>query len=323
MVQWAPSRLRPVHGARSSRVRAAAVPLVLLPPPLSVRNGHAPRLGSAPRGVRVRHTARRGAARPPRRVIGGARALRDARRGCTWSWDLPSHAQHARRARGWRARATRRGGGRPGGGVQRRIQRHRPKSRASRREALYSVLRPTQSRPACSARAWWACSDAPLGPRGGIQRTVRLHPVLWVSRPSGVLGWLSWVRRASRSGTRGAGRRESHFGGRHRTSCYRVRCWRGGAPFWASRRGTRHPDIGSRPFGAVFIWIRGRSCIDRSSSRGPLHARPAALCRHRARSAPTRSGARGPRAVLADAKCLWWRARLTAATRRPRRGLGP
>ena len=52
----------------------------------------------------------------------------------------------------------------------------------------------------------------------------------------------------------------------------------GGAPFWASRRGTRHPDIGSRPFGAVFIWIRGRSCIDRSSSRGPLHARPAALC---------------------------------------------
>ena len=93
-----------------------------------------------------------------------------------------------------------------------------------------------------------------------------------------MLGWLSCVRRASRSGARGAGRRDSHFGGRHRTSCYRVRCWRGGAPFWASRRGTRHPDIGSRPFGAVFIWIRGRSCIDRSSSRGPLHARPAALC---------------------------------------------
>ena len=119
---------------------------------------------------------------------------------------------------------------------------------------------------------------AELGPRGGIQRTVRIHPVLWVPRPSGVLGWLSCVRRASRSGARGAGRRDSHFGGRHRTSCYRVRCWRGGAPFWASRRGTRHPDIGSRPFGAVFIWIRGRSCIDRSSSRGPLHARPAALC---------------------------------------------
>jgi hypothetical protein len=103
-----------------------------------------------------------------------------------------------------------------------------------------------------------------------------------------VLGWLSCVRRASRSGTRGAGRRDSHFGGRHRTSCYRVRCWRGGAPFWASRRGTRHPDIGFRPFGAVFIWIRGRSCIDRSSSRDPLHAPPAALC------PPTERGALRP-----------------------------
>ena len=63
----------------------------------------------APRGVRVRRTARRGAARPPRR-----------RSTCA-----PGHG-----------------------------------------EGLYVVPRPTQSRPARSARAWWACSGAPLGPRG-------------------------------------------------------------------------------------------------------------------------------------------------------------
>ena len=85
------------------------------------------------------------------------------------------------------------------------------------------------------------------------------------------------MRGASPSGTRGAGTRESHFGGRHRTFRYRIRCWRGGAPFWASWRGTWHPYIDSRPLGALFIRIRGWSCTDRSSSRGPLHALPAAL----------------------------------------------
>jgi hypothetical protein len=58
---------------------------------------------------------------------------------------------------------------------------------------------------------------------------------------------------------------------------YRIRCLRGVHGSRGPRRGTWHPGIDSRPFGAVFIWIRGRSCIDRSSSRGPLHARPAAL----------------------------------------------
>ena len=63
----------------------------------------------APRGVRVRRTARRGAARPPRR-----------RSTCA-----PGHG-----------------------------------------EGLYVLPRPAQSRPARSARAWWACSGLPLGPRG-------------------------------------------------------------------------------------------------------------------------------------------------------------
>lgn len=128
--------------------------------------------------------------------------------------------------------------------------------------------------------------------------------MLWAPRPSGVLGWLSCVRRASRSGTRGAVRRYSHFGGRHRTFRYRIRCWRGGAPFWASRRGTRHPDIGSRPFEAVSIRIRARSCIDRSCSRDPLHARPAAL-------RPPQSEERSDQI------------RGTGATRGPRRRKGP
>ena len=102
--------------------------------------------------------------------------------------------------------------------------------------------------------------------------------MLWAPRPSGVLGWLSCVRGASPSGTRGAGRRESHFGGRHRTSRYRIRCLQGVHGSRGTRRGTRRPDIDSRPLGAVFIRIRSRSCIDRSSSRVPRHAHPAALC---------------------------------------------
>ena len=63
----------------------------------------------APRGVRVRRTARHGATRPPR-----------GRSTCA-----------------------------PGRG-----------------EGLYVLPRPAQSRPARSARAWWACSGLPLGPRG-------------------------------------------------------------------------------------------------------------------------------------------------------------
>ena len=139
------------------------------------------------------------------------------------------------------------------------------------------VLRPAQSRPARPARAWWACSGTPLGLGGGIQRTARSDPLLWVPRPSGVLGWLSCVRGASPSGTRGAGRRESHFGGRHRTSRYRIRCLRGVHGSRGTRRGTRRPDMHSGRVKAVFIRIRARSCIDRPSSRAPRHAHPAAL----------------------------------------------
>ena len=49
-VQRAPSRLRDVLGARSSRARAAAVPLVLLLPSGGVHNRHVPGLGCASEG---------------------------------------------------------------------------------------------------------------------------------------------------------------------------------------------------------------------------------------------------------------------------------
>ena len=47
----------------------------------------------------------------------------------------------------------------------------------------------------------------------------------------------------------------------------------------------------------------GRVSIARLAE-APFTRAPRRSARHRARSAPTRSGARGPRAVLADAKCL-------------------
>ena len=54
---------------------------------------------------------------------------------------------------------------------------------------------------------------------------------------------------------------------------------RGGAcRFGAPRRGTRNLGIDSRLVTAVFIRIWTWSCIDRSSSRGPLLVHPAALC---------------------------------------------
>ena len=140
--------------------------------------------------------------------------------------------------------------------------------------------------------------------------------------PSGpaALGWLSRVRGASSSGTNAAGTREPRFGGRHRTFRSRVRSLEGGAPFWASQRGTRHPDIDSRPLGAVFVRIWGESCTDRSSSRGPLVARPAALSPPRC---ATNSRARGPRAVLADPNALLGWPKVAEAARLPGRGLGP
>ena len=192
------------HGAVSALTPAPRTRRAIL---ASAGGSRAPRAPPAPsqRAQRARAEARQRASRgsgaphgPPRCRATPAQGHR--RSTCTPGREeglyvvlRPAQSRPTRPARTWLACSGHSSWrcGRPGDGIQRRVLRHRPKSRASRREALYSVLRPTQSRPACSARAWWACSDAPLGPRGGIQRTVRLHPVLWVSRPSGVLGWLS------------------------------------------------------------------------------------------------------------------------------------
>ena len=70
---------------------------------------------------------------------------------------------------------------------------------------------------------------------------------------------------------------------------------------------------GSGP-GRVSISHLGRL----SWSRAPR--RPA---RHTTGSAPTKSRPRGLRAILADQKGLRWAAKVTAAARRPRSGLGP
>ena len=91
------------------------------------------------------------------------------------------------------------------------------------------------------------------------------------------LGRLSWPPWASPSCVRGAGKREPHFEGRHRTSPSRVRCLRGVHGSRGPRRGTWRPDMHSGRVKAVFIRIRARSCTDRSSSRAPRHAHPAAL----------------------------------------------
>jgi hypothetical protein len=107
-VRRAPSRLRPVPGAGSSRARAAPTPLVLRPPPRGVHIGRVPR-PRAPRGAR-------GAPHGPPR-----------------------------------SSATPRGQSTCGPG---------------RGEGLYVPPRPAQPRLARSARAWWACSGLPLGPRG-------------------------------------------------------------------------------------------------------------------------------------------------------------
>jgi len=155
-----------------------------------------------------------------------------------------------------------------------------------------------------SIARWW---DTELG---GSSRGVvasHHHPqgrAVRVTSVPAALGWLSRVRGASPSGANVVGRREPRFGGRHRTngtSRSRVRCLEGGAPFWASQRGTRHPDIDSRPLGAVFIRIRSQSCIDRQSWARPFLVRPAA---DRPPPCATKSRARGPRAVLADPNAL-------------------
>ena len=86
------------------------------------------------------------------------------------------------------------------------------------------------------------------------------------------LGWLSWAPWASPSCVRGAGTRESHFGGRDRTSCSRIRCSEAQTRFGASERGTRSPDIDSRPLKAVFVWIQVQSCTIPPNCRAPFPA---------------------------------------------------
>ena len=103
------SRACAPYPARDHRVRGRHPCPPCSSRPLAACTSGTCRGSGAPQGVRVRRTARHGAARPPR-----------GRSTC----------------------APGRGGG------------------------LYVLPRPTQSRPARSARAWWACSGAPLGPRG-------------------------------------------------------------------------------------------------------------------------------------------------------------
>ena len=126
--------------------------------------------------------------------------------------------------------------------------------------------------------------------------------------------------RASQTCTNCPGTRFCHFGAAMEISRYKIRCLKGGTPFWATQRGTRHPDIDSRPLGAVFIRIWGESCTDRSSSRGPLVARPAALSPPRC---ATNSRARGQRAILADPNALLGWPKVTEAARLPGRGVEP
>ena len=81
----------------------------------------------------------------------------------------------------------------------------------------------------------------------------------------GESGWASRGARASPICTRGAGRRESHFGGGDRTSCWRVRC-----PWGACRHGP-HGEVGG-----VLISILGWSRQPLyGSGRGRVPFRPA------------------------------------------------
>ena len=64
-----------------------------------------------------------------------------------------------------------------------------------RLEVLYVLLRPTQSRPARSARTWWPVLGPLVSrwpPRGVTSSGLcSLNRSLCALRPSGVLGWLS------------------------------------------------------------------------------------------------------------------------------------
>ena len=116
-----------------------------------------------------------------------------------------SHAQHARRARGGRAHASRHRGEVTGGhgqglfgvscGVHMAID---PRCASRRSETLYVVLKPIQSRPTCSACAWWPCSGLPLARWGSggwhPADIVRCTCVVRAEAIQRARGWLSCVR---------------------------------------------------------------------------------------------------------------------------------
>ena len=74
---------------------------------------------------------------------------------------------------------------------------------------------------------------------------------------------------------------------------------------------------GSGP-GRVSISHLGRISCSRAPRRSLSRS-----ARHTTGSAPTKSRSRRQRAILADQKGLWWAAKVKAAARRPRSGLGP
>ena len=78
--------------------------------------------------------------------------------------------------------------------------------------------------------------------------------------------------------------------------------------------GLSGPSLYGSGAGRVSISHLGRIFCSRAPRRS---------ARHTAGSAPTKSGARRQRAILADQKSFWWAAKVTPTARRSRSGLGP
>ena len=204
----------------------------------------------APRGVRVRRTARHGATRPPR-----------GRSTCA-----------------------------PGRG-----------------EGLYVLPRPTQSRPARSARAWWACSGLPLWPRGWYPAD---SPALSSTRCCGRRGPPACLG-DSPACVGHLGRVPGGLEGENPILEAAI----GPSATGSGACGGSTVLGGHGEVRGILICIPGESrpCSYGSGAgrvpiarlaEAPFTRTPRRHARHRARSAPTRSGARGSRAVLADPKCL-------------------
>jgi hypothetical protein len=171
--------------------------------------------------------------------------------------------------------------------------------------ALYVLPRPAQSRPARSARAWWACSGLPLGPRGVVSS-----------------GQLRSTRCCGRRGPpaclRGSPACVGHLGrapGGLEGENPILEAAIGPSATGSGACGGSTVLGGHGEVRGVLICIPGESrpCLYGSGAgrvptarlaEAPFTRTPRRYARHRARSAPTRSGARGSRAVLADPKCL-------------------